>query len=73
MSNLINDLAIVLTKKIEGDLVRVFMDGKKSPSFYNIRETLIDTLSENMDILSFSTSESPEMLREMPPSQVEAF
>lgn len=70
-SQLINDLAIVLAKKIEGDLVQAFVSDDMSPSFYNIRETLVKTLQENMDVMALESKDSPMMLKDMTPKQFE--
>lgn len=70
----LNDLAIVLTKKIEQDLVIAFMSQKHhSPSFFNIRETILATLRQNMEVLSVEMKDSPMMLKDMPVKQREDY
>lgn len=69
----LNDLAIVLTKKIERNLVKAFLNQKHPPSFFNIRENILEVLQENITILQVQTTESPEMMREMRPNRVEEY
>lgn len=81
----VNDLAIILTKKIEGDLVYAFFSdaqcvsvcnsdsmplpdvnlNHKQPSFYNIRETILKSLNEYLDVLILKQKDSPMMLAQM--------
>ena len=68
----LNDLAIVLTKKIEWKLYQVFGDkGKIPPSFYNVRETILEVLKENMEVLAIEETESPRFARELKPELLE--
>lgn len=72
----LNDLAIILAKKIEAGLVSEFdysSKARSSPSFYNIREQILKTLQEYMEVLVVEEKDSPYMLREMSPKQIEDY
>lgn len=70
----LNNLAIVLTKKIEADLVEAFHEkGKIPPSFYNIRRTLVETLENYMGDLAISESWDQKMLDSMTPQMAAGY
>lgn len=71
----INNIAIALTQKIEQAIVYEFAaeKGKRSPSYYNIRETILRTLREYIEIYSSSVVGSPRELEQMPKNILEDY
>lgn len=69
----LNDLSILLTKKIESELVRQFFQNKEQPNFYSIRKTILNVLEENMDVLSIQNVVSHEMLSQMTKEMIENY
>jgi len=60
MSN-INELAILITKKIESELMRQFFHNKETPSFFHIRKTILNTLEGCMGELSVTLRSDLEL------------
>lgn len=79
----INNLAILLTKKIESEMYYNFRaelnpDGtvgapRKSLNFYQIRDTILEVLKNYMSELYIETKVSPMMLKQMDKKQIESF
>lgn len=68
-NTLLNDLAIILTRKIQSELMSAIMrangiDERKdaikfAPNFFHIREAILKTLSTYMDVLHVETTSYP--------------
>lgn len=82
MEQRINDLAIILTRKIERDLYHAcgdlngcdreeFVDQiKKCPSTWEIRNTIYLTLERYMNVLCLNVSTAPEVERDLRPDDL---
>jgi len=82
-----NDLAILLTKKIEASLVDLYVESerlattedacnfssRKTPSIFNIRRDILEVLNEYLKVFYFRESESDRMIHDMPPGQYKEF
>lgn len=63
----LNDLAIILTKKIDAEIVRLCAEVTRAapdtlaqaPNFFHIRERILATLESYMDVITVRTESSP--------------
>jgi len=63
--NYINDISILLTQKIEHDLVHEFAHKGSVPTFRNIRETIFKTLTEYIQVYFSEEFESEAELAQL--------
>jgi hypothetical protein len=78
MNQQLNDLAILITKKIENELVMLCYSVtqadpktiRQAPNFYMIRHNILTALSEVMASFSVQINEAPESYRDIPPATV---
>lgn len=70
----INNLAIVLTKQIEGHIYRLCADTtladestlRQAPSFFMIRTAILKCLEQYLDVIEVNIKASPEAEKDLP-------
>lgn len=80
----LNNLAIILAKNIEKEILHLCIEQNtlyekadkiiaRTPNFYMLREKIAKCLLENMDTLTITTKESPELFSELGKEYYEEF
>jgi len=59
-----NEIAIELTKKLEHEIVFQFYNNRESPSYFNIRRTILDILDKYLEVFTINEKISPHTIKE---------